>query len=80
VGSNNAFTGANTFTNTTGQTFRQTSTQDGIILNGRAGGTSSYAVTFTPTTLTANRTLTIPDETATLASQDFATAIAIALG
>jgi hypothetical protein len=80
VGSNNAFTGANTFTNTTGQTFRQTSTQDGIILNGRAGGTNSYAVTFTPTTLTANRTLTIPDETATLASQDFATAIAIALG
>jgi hypothetical protein len=80
LGSNNAFTGANTFTNTTGQTFRQTSTQDGIILNGRAGGSSSYAVTFTPTTLTANRTMTIPDETGTFASQDFATAIAIALG
>jgi len=80
LANNNAFTGANTFTNTTGQTFRQTSTQDGIILNGRAGGSSSYAVTFTPTTLTANRTLTIPDETAVVASQDFATAIAIALG
>jgi len=80
LGSNNAFTGANTFTNTTGQTFRQTSTQDGIILNGRAGGSSSYAATLTPTTLTTNRTLTIPDETGTIASQDFATAIAIALG
>lgn len=80
LGVNNAFTGANTFTNTTGQTFRQASTQDGIILNGRAGGSSSYSSTLTPTTLTANRTLTLPDETATLASQDFATAIAIALG
>jgi hypothetical protein len=80
LGANNAFTGANTFTNTTGQTFRQTSTQDGIILKGRAGGSSSYASTLTPETLTANRTLTLPDETATLASQDFATAIAIALG
>ena len=80
LAANNAFTGANTFTNTTGQTFRQTSTQDGIVLNGRAGGSSSYASTLTPTTLTNNRTLTLPDETATLASQDFATAIAIALG
>lgn len=80
LGVNNAFTGANTFTNTTGQTFRQASTQDGIILNGGAGGSSSYSSTLTPTTLTANRTLTLPDETATLASQDFATAIAIALG
>jgi len=80
LGANNAFTGANTFTNATGQTFRQTSTQDGIILNGRAGGSSSFTSTLTPETLTANRTLTLPDETATLASQDFATAIAIALG
>ena len=55
-------------------------TQDGIILNGGAGGSSSYSSTLTPTTLTSNRTLTLPDETATLASQDFATAIAIALG
>jgi len=80
LASNNAFTGANTFTNATGQTFRQTATQDGIIVTGRAGGTSTYAVTITPTTLTANRVLTMPDETATLASQDFAIAIAIALG
>ena len=80
LAANNAFTGANTFTNTTGQTFRQTSVQDGLVVTGRAGGTSSYAVTLTPTTLTGNRTLTVPDETATIASQDFATAIAIALG
>jgi hypothetical protein len=80
LAANNAFSGANTFTNATGQTFRQTSTQDGIAINGRAGGSSTYAVTLTPTTLTANRTLTVPDETATIASQDFATAIAIALG
>ena len=41
-------------------------TQDAIILSGRAGGTSSYAVTFTPTTLTANRTITLPNTTGTL--------------
>jgi hypothetical protein len=80
LGVNNAFTGANTFTNATGQTFRQTATQDGIIVSGRAGGSSSYAVTITPGTLTGNRILTAPDETGTVATQDFATAIAIALG
>ena len=80
LGANNAFTGANTFTNTTGQTFRQTSTQDGIIVTGRAGGSSSYAITVTPGTLTASRTMTVPDETGTISTQDFATAIAVALG
>lgn len=80
LGVNNAFTGANTFTNTTGQTFRNAATQDGVIIAGRAGGTSSYSATVTPTTLTANRTMILPDETGTVASQDFATAIAIALG
>ena len=34
---NNAFTGANTFTNTTGQIFRQASTQDGVLLRGQIG-------------------------------------------
>jgi hypothetical protein len=64
---NNAFTGANTFYNATGQTFgTATSTQDGIILAGRAGGSSSYRVTMTPTTLTASRTLTLPDATDTV--------------
>ena len=41
-------------------------TQDAVILAGRAGGTSSYAATITPTTLTANRTLTLPDASGTL--------------
>jgi hypothetical protein len=59
-------TDANVFLNATGQTVRAASTQDGIILAGRAGGTGSYAVTLTPTTLTANRTYTLPDETGTL--------------
>jgi hypothetical protein len=42
------------------------STQDAVVLAGRAGGTSSYAVTLTPTTLSANRTVTIPNETFTV--------------
>lgn len=68
----NAFTGANTFTNSTGQTYRRAATQDGILLRGRAGGTSSYTVELTPTTLTASRTLTAPDTSLTLAGTDIA--------
>jgi hypothetical protein len=45
-------------------------TQDGVILAGRAGGTSSYAVTLTPTTLTASRTITLPDSTTTMVGTD----------
>lgn len=68
LSANNAFTGANTFYNSTGQTFgTATSTQDGIILSGRAGGSSSYRVTFTPATLSASRTITLPDATGTVA-------------
>lgn len=63
---NNAFTGANTFVNTTGQIFRQASTQDGVLLRGRAGGTSSFNVEIVPTTLTASRTLTAPNTTGTI--------------
>jgi hypothetical protein len=63
---NNAFTGANTFYNATGQTFGQTAAQDGIVVTGRAGGTSNYRVTFTPNTLTGNRTLTAPDVSGTI--------------
>lgn len=64
---NNAFTGANTFYNGTGQTFgTATSSQDGLILAGRAGGSSSYRVTMQPGTLTASRTATFPDETFTV--------------
>ena len=59
---NNAFTGANTFYNSTGQTIgTATTTQDGIILAGRAGGSSSYRITLAPATLAASRTLSLPD-------------------
>jgi hypothetical protein len=37
------------------------STQDSVILQGRAGGTSSYGVTLSPTTLTASRNVTFPN-------------------
>lgn len=64
---NNALTGANTFFNTTGQTFgTATIANDGIILQGRAGGTLSYRVTLVPTTLSASRTLTLPNVTGTV--------------
>lgn len=64
---NNAFTGANTFYNSTGQTFgTATTAQDGIILTGRAGGTNTYRITFTPDTLTGNRTITFPNATGTV--------------
>jgi hypothetical protein len=36
-------------------------TQDGVQLAGRAGGTGSYIATITPTTLSASRTVTLPD-------------------
>jgi hypothetical protein len=74
----NSFTAAQTFTVagtfSAAQTFRAAnairseaaSTQDAVVVAGRAGGTSSYAVTLTPTTLSANRTVTIPDETFTV--------------
>lgn len=66
LGSTNAFTGANTFTNATGQTYRQAATNDGIILKGRNGGSSSYAVTVDTATLSASQTLSLPNETGTV--------------
>jgi hypothetical protein len=45
-------------------------TQDAIIISGRAGGTSSFSVTLTPTTLTASRTITLPDSTTTMVGTD----------
>jgi hypothetical protein len=80
VGFAAAFTGANTFYNATGQTFAQSSTNDGIVLQGRAGGSSSYRVTFTTATLTASRTLTLPDATGTVATNGFAVAMSLILG
>lgn len=66
LSANNAFTGANTFTNTTGQIFRQAATQDAVLLRGRAGGSSSYTSEIVPTTLTASRTITLPDADGTV--------------
>lgn len=51
-------------------TSRAAATQDGVQLLGRAGGTSSFDVILTPTTLTADRTLTLPDATTTLVGTD----------
>jgi hypothetical protein len=48
-------------------TTRPAATQDAVILAGRAGGTLSYGVTLTPTTLTASRTVTLQDAAGTMA-------------
>jgi hypothetical protein len=67
LASNNAFTGANSFYNASGQNFgTATSTQDGVVIAGRAGGSSSYRVTLQPTSLTSSRTLTLPDNSGTV--------------
>ena len=50
--------------------FRPAATQDAVLISGRAGGTSSYAATITPTTLTDNRTITLPDATTTVVGTD----------
>lgn len=54
----------------TGVHTRQAATQDGVALIGRAGGTSSYEISITPTTLTADRILTLPDATTTVVGTD----------
>lgn len=66
TGSSNTFTAAQTFRAANAVRSEAASTQDAIVIAGRAGGTSSYAATITPTTLSANRTVTIPDETFTV--------------
>jgi len=50
-------------------------TQDAVQLQGRAGGTGSYAATITPTTLTASRTVTLPN-----ADINFVTGLGVAQG
>ena len=66
---------AGTFTTATA---RAAATQDSVVLQGRAGGTNSYAVTITPTTLTGNKTLTLPDATGTILQSG--TAVTVAQG
>lgn len=60
---NNAFIGINSFVNGSGQSFRPAALQDGFIIQGRAGGSSNYSVTFATATLTGNQTATFPDLT-----------------
>lgn len=64
----NVFTGSNIFSNTGGQTFRAATNGDAIVLKGRVGGTAAYAVELVPTTLTATRTLTLPNLDGTIAT------------
>jgi hypothetical protein len=49
---------------------RPASTQDGIEIRGRAGGTGNWEVILTPATLTADRTFTFPDATTTVVGTD----------
>lgn len=61
------WTAAHTFRAANAIRSEAASTQDAVVIAGRAGGTSSYAVTMTPTTLTGNRTATLPDASITVA-------------
>ena len=61
TGTANTFTAAQTFRAANAVRSEAAATQDAVVLAGRAGGTSSYAVTLTPTTLSASRTMTLPD-------------------
>jgi len=66
TGTANTFTAAQTFRVASAVRSEAAATQDAVVLAGRAGGTSSYAVTLTPTTLSANRTMTLPDAATTV--------------
>jgi hypothetical protein len=72
IGTAQTFTAAQTFQAANSIRAEAASTQDAVVLAGRAGGTSSYAVTLTPTTLTANRTITLPDGDITLPTGTYA--------
>jgi hypothetical protein len=59
---------ANTFTGA--QKVQAAANQDAVELVGRAGGTSGFKVSVTPLGLSANRTLSLPDETGTIATRN----------
>jgi hypothetical protein len=61
VGTAQTFTAAQTFRAANAVRSEAAATQDAVVLAGRAGGTNSYAVTLTPTTLSASRTVTLPN-------------------
>jgi hypothetical protein len=62
----NTFTAAQTFRAASAVRSEAASTQDAVVLAGRAGGSDSYAVTLTPTTLSASRTMTLPNADTTV--------------
>jgi len=66
TGTANTFTAAQTFRAASAVRSEAAATQDAVVLAGRAGGTNSYAVTLTPTTLSASRTMTLPDANTTI--------------
>jgi hypothetical protein len=66
TGTANTFTAAQTFRAASAVRSEAAATQDAVVLAGRAGGINSYAVTLTPTTLSANRTVTLPDAATTV--------------
>jgi hypothetical protein len=66
TGTANTFTAAQTFRAANAVRSEAASTQDAVVLAGRAGGTNSYAVTLTPTTLSASRTMTLPNADTTV--------------
>jgi hypothetical protein len=55
-----------TTTGADGILVRAAATQDGVQLKGRAGGTGSFEVVISPTTLSADRTVTLADGNTTL--------------
>jgi hypothetical protein len=61
IGTAQTFTAAQTFRAANAVRSEAASGQDAVVIAGRAGGTGSFALTLTPTTLSANRTVTIPD-------------------
>jgi hypothetical protein len=63
--------GLNTANTLTGaQKVQAAANQDAIEFIGRAGGTSGFKVSVTPLALSANRTLSLPDETGTIATRN----------
>jgi len=78
IGTAQTFTAAQTFRAANAIRSEAASTQDAVVIAGRAGGTSSYAVTLTPTTLSANRTLNLPDASGTILQSG--TAVTVAQG
>lgn len=61
-----AATGTSLTTTGGGVLARAAATQDGVEIRGRAGGTGNWEVVVTPTTLSADRTLTLPDVSGTV--------------